>query len=514
MDSDSVPRFAARAALPLVAIAITVAGLLVGLRLAGPVAEETTLGRVSFELVPSVPGGVEAYVPVADWGLRSAAFAGPFDLRLELRTLERSALLDAAANDPTVLEQTRAELGDGAVDAVLRAIAWAAGATAVFCGVAIIAWPRARRSRAVFGAFSAGVFVVVVGGSIALAWASFDEAELESPTYYGRGAELERLLAAAEAERVRSGYGSELESIVRSVSTVLADEPIRERAGRQLFLASDLHANALVIDPLSRFFGGDPVLFAGDLGQRGTAAEAALLARRVAALGDPVLAVSGNHDSGLLMERLADAGVRVIDREPASSSPIMLEGLRVAGFPDPLEGRGADLADPDRALTFDELDDGDEAEERARIALGQWFDELQPPPDVVVVHQDGLGQGLAESLWRDGYERPLTIATGHDHLQHVDRYGPITVVDGGTLGAGGIFDAGIAFAGFAELHFDAERPVLRAVDLVAVEPFSGRGRGSRVVIETLCPDEDRCSYSPAEPEIEVPTGVVTPTPLR
>jgi hypothetical protein len=504
MSAETIRRLAERAVLPLAALAIVVAGTLLGLRLAGPASGETALGRVSYEVAPSLPGGVEAYVPVADWGLRSEAFSGPFELRLELRTVERQALLDAAADDRSVLDSARSELRDGAHEAVLRAAVFALGTIIVLGAITVAIWPRARRARALFAALTAAGAVVILGGGFALASASFDEAALESPTYYARGAELERLLAAAESERVESGYGSELESIVRSVSTVLTDEPIRAGTGRELFLASDLHANALVIDPVSGFFSGEPVLFAGDFGQRGTAAEAALLARRVAALGDPVLAVSGNHDSELLMERLAGAGVMVIDREPDGPGPVVVDGLRIAGYPDPLEGTAEDLADPERALTFDELEDGEEVEERARAALRVWFDGLTEAPDVVLVHQDGLAQSLAESLWEDGYERPLTIAAGHDHLQHVDRYGAITVVDGGTLGAGGIFDAGVAFAGFAELHFETDRPVLRAVDLVAVEPFSGRGRGSRVVIDTLCPGEERCSFTPSDPEVEVP----------
>jgi Calcineurin-like phosphoesterase superfamily domain len=512
MSSAAIGRLARRAALPLAAVAIAAAGTLLGLRLAGPSSGETALGRVSYEVVPSIPGGVEAYVPVADWGLRSEAFEGPFELRLELRTLERQALLDAAADDRSVLDRARSELRDGALDAVLRAILFALATTAVLAAIAVAIWPRARRAPAVLPVLTAGAAVVILGGGFALAWGSFDEAALESPTFYARGAELERLLAAAEAERVESGYGSELESIVRSVSTVLADEPIRGSPGRQLFLASDLHANPLVIDPLSSFFGGEPVLFVGDFGQRGTAPEAALLARRVAALGDPVLAVSGNHDSALLMERLASAGVTVIDRE-ADGPYVRVDGLTIAGYPDPLEAAGGGLADPDRALTFEDFADGEEREERAAAALRAWFDGLIEAPDVVLVHQNGLAQALAESLWRDGYAQSLTIATGHDHLQHVDRYGPITVVDGGTLGAGGIFDAGVAFAGFAELHFETERPVLRAVDLVAVEPFSGRGRGSRVVIDTLCPGEDRCSVTPSELEIELPAEAAGSPPL-
>jgi hypothetical protein len=94
--------------------------------------------------------------------------------------------------------------------------------------------------------------------------------------------------------------------------------------------------------------------------------------------------------------------------------------------------------------------------------------------------------------------------TGHDHLQHIDRYGPITIVDGGTIGAGGVFDAGVAYSGFARLHFNSATPELEAVDLVAVEPFSGRGRGSRVVIDEICPGEERCTYRPSEAEVDVP----------
>jgi hypothetical protein len=499
---------ARRLALPAAALALAIAGLLIGLRLAGPDAAETELGRVSYELAPAIPGGIEAYVPVADWGLRSGAFSGPFELRLELRTLERQALLDAAADDPAVLDRVREELGDGAVDAIVRALAWSVATVVALGLVTAAAWPRARRSPGHFAAYLAAASVAVGGGAIALAWASFDEGALDSPTYYARGAELERLLAAAESERVESGYGSELESIVRSVSTVLADEPIRDQDSRDLFLASDLHANALVVDPMSRFFGGAPVLFAGDFGQRGTAAEASLLARRVAALGAPVLAVSGNHDSELLMDRLADAGVLVIDRDPRGGGAVEVEGLTIAGYPDPLEARGAGAGAPDRALTFEELPDGDAKEERAAEDLRDWFDRLSPAPDVVVVHQIGLARALAESLWADGYRQPLTVTAGHDHRQSVDRYGSITVVDGGTVGAGGIFDAGSAYAGFAELHFDIDGARLRAVDLVEVEPFSGRGRGSRVVVDTLCPDEERCSYAPSEPQIDVPGAAI------
>ena len=66
------------------------------------------------------------------------------------------------------------------------------------------------------------------------------------------------------------------------------------------------------------------------------------------------------------------------------------------------------------------------------------------------------------------------------------------------MGAGGIFDAGQQPIGIAELHFDRLAPELRSVDFILVEPFSGAAQASRVVIDDVCPEEERCSYEPPE----------------
>jgi hypothetical protein len=492
-------------ALPAAALAIALAGVVIGLRLADAGAEQTALGRVDFEVNLAAGGGVEGYVPIADWGFRADAFDSAFGLRAELRTVNRQALADAAGGDRTVLTETRMTLSDGAERAVLRAIAWIAGVTLVLGAIATLAWPRARARWWVLPALTAGAFAVVVGGAVGVARATYDSSALESPTYYARGAELEQLLDAAEGAAVESAYGSELESILRSISAVLAEEPLRESPGRELIAASDLHANALVVDPLARFFGDAPLIFAGDVGQRGTDLEASLLAGRVAALSDAVIAVSGNHDSTRLMDALVDEGVEVLG-DPPRPAETTAEDLIIAGFPDPLEAAGYP-GDPDRDVTFEDMEGGPEGLEAAKAALDRWFAGLETAPDIVVVHQNALAQALAEGLWEDGWSSPLTVVTGHDHLQHIDRYGAITVVDGGTIGAGGVFDAGVSSSGFARLHFNGETPELEAVDLVAVEPFSGRGRGSRVVIDEICPGEERCTYRPSEAEVDIPGEV-------
>ena len=74
------------------------------------------------------------------------------------------------------------------------------------------------------------------------------------------------------------------------------------------------------------------------------------------------------------------------------------------------------------------------------------------------------------------------ILTGHDHRQHVDRTGDVVEVDGGTLGAGGVFAVGHAPAGFAQVHLTADGwPA--AVDLISADPISGDASARRIAID-------------------------------
>jgi hypothetical protein len=193
------------------------------------------------------------------------------------------------------------------------------------------------------------------------------------------------------------------------------------------------------------------------------------------------------------MRRLAARGVLVLtehgrlraDGRTAGPAVVEVDGLRVAGFSDPLEWRGHDPNAPERIFSFSERPGGAREERAAKDRLIAWFSALPAPPDVLLVHQNGLAQALARRLHAEGFERPLTIVCGHDHKQHVDRHGPITVVDGGTAGAGGMLAAGSEPIGVAELHFARETARLRAVDLVQVEPFSGAAQARREVLDDL-----------------------------
>ena len=480
----------------LAAVIVVVAAFL-GPRLAGTTEVETDLGRVSLRIEPSLSGGLEGYVPVADWGLRFEGPNVPFRARAELRTLNRDALLRAADGESAVIESTRSELRNGAVETALAALAWSLAILILLLVLAALAL-RPIRPRWLLPA--TGIAIFAIGATVIglIARSSLERSSFENPTYFASGAELQRILEVIDRVDVDSPYGSEFESVVRSLGAVLATGRAQPATGRQLYLGSDLHANPLVIRPVSRLVEDEPLLLTGDLGQRGSDAESRVIVPRVAALGRRVVAVSGNHDSSSLMRRLVAAGVTVLDREgrlraDGSFRPppvIDVEGLGVAGWGDPLEYGGDDPLG-ERAVTLEDLDDP-EAEAAQWVGdLVRWFDRLEEKPDVLMIHQHSLAMLTAEALALAGYRDPLTIATGHSHEQRLEKVGSTIVVNPGTIGAGGPFDAGKAEIGMAHLRFNDDDS-LRSAELIAVEPFSGAARATRIVIETLCPDEERC----------------------
>jgi predicted phosphodiesterase len=489
----------------LVAIVIVVLGVVLAWRVDGASQVDTDLGRVSIDVSPSLGGEATAFVPIANWGLRADALDAPIEVKAELRSLRRDAALEAAEGDRSVLERTASQLESGLRDAVLKSLGWAFVSILVLLALATLIW-RTLRPRWLLLAVGGALALVLLAATAATARLTFDSRAFATPTFFANGAELQRILEVATQESVDSEYGDTFAGALRSLSAVLLDERAGGTPVRPLYLASDFHANALIVAPFSRLVGDAPLVIAGDFGQRGGTAEARALAPRAAALGTRVLAVSGNHDTEALMGELAAEGVTVLRRRdhltgdgPVEGAVVEVDGLMVAGFPDPLAGSGAD---EDRPITFDDLDDPEAAFDEAAADLRDWFESLPVRPDIVAVHQNGLAQELASAL--EDEERPLVILTGHDHLQHVDRYGEVVVVDGGSVGAGGIFGAGEETAGFAELQFDAEEPILRSVNLLQVEPFSGQGEAARVVIDQLCPDEVRCSFEPGSPGVETP----------
>src|SRR5262249_38734663 len=185
-----------------------------------------------------------------------------------------------------------------------------------------------------------------------------------------RGAELQQLLHVADnAQQEASGYTSQVQRALGSFATLVATGGRFSRvlpATSQAILASDLHDTLLALQAGKRQFGRQPIFFPGDFGQTGSATEAKLLVSRFEQLNQPVVAVSGNHDSALLMRRLAAAGVIVLTKTgrlngagKTDGEPVQkILGMKVAGDPDPLEATHGNPANPNRIFSFDDMSNG------------------------------------------------------------------------------------------------------------------------------------------------------------
>jgi hypothetical protein len=477
-------------ALLLVCVVSAVAGAYLLVRAFASTVEPFSLGTVRVRAVAALDGRVDVYVPIVDWGVRASPYRAPVAVEVRFRSLDRDEALDAlrsgAAADES-LEELRSELAGIGRTAIRRSVVLgvAGGVGGGLLGGAVVGAALRRRRWLGYGA-AIGLLVPIAYLGIVLATLrQVDYAAFEEPTFYAHGRELPRLLTLSEqvltaGETYTEAYEQTLAGLANLVAFA-SDGGSPEAPTTSVVLASDLHANTLVLPVFEDYTRGKPVFLAGDFALRGTTTESRLvpLIRR---LGGTIVAVSGNHDSRPFMLDLVRAGVIVLTRDgrllPDGSTdgrPVaVVEGFQVAGFDDPLEARTARLeARP--------LDLSESQFAAASSELVDWFEGLAPRPDIVLVHQHGLAHTLLDSLADGEGDPPLLILTGHDHEQHLHEEEGGVLVDGGTVGAGGPFAIGVQAAGFAEIHF-TEGAQARAVDLIEVEPVSGNARASRTVL--------------------------------
>jgi predicted phosphodiesterase len=482
-------------------------------RAVGPGTYTTSAADVQIRYSLSTPSrrGVTVYVPLADWGLRAEVFGAPLGVRLEPRRINRAGVVGLVTGGREEVAELRSDL-----DGALRSAAWRGAGLASAGGLAgglialLILHALGLRGRRLVLAPLAGVLLVAGLSGIVAVWASasLDLDALDRPEYFASGAELERVVEQAGALR-RSGekYSDRVDSAVRSIAGLLADrnstgglipEPSAAE-GFRIALGSDIHNNLLTLPALRGYSHDRLTVLAGDFTVNGGRLEAPIV-REMADVGDPVVAVSGNHDSPGVMRVLADEGVRVLDHD---DGVVDIGGLRFAGFEDPLAYAAGEFPPGLRAgISFGDIEDGHRLFLEAVAERWRWWQELDERPEVLVVHQAAIGRALADLIWDSDPEgAPLAILVGHTHEQRLDRYGPITVVDGGSVGAGGLFGLGTQQVGFALLDF-ATTGDLEAVDLISQNPATSSARAQRVAIDAPDCDDELviCHEAPELPE--------------
>jgi predicted phosphodiesterase len=480
-------RLARSGSLLLVCTAFALASAYLTVRSFASTVEPFSLGTVRASALPAVDGRVDVYVPIVDWGVRASPYEAPVALELRFRSLDRDeavAVLQSGEVAEDRLTAIRSELAEVGRHAILRTLLLgiAGGLGGGLLGGGLVGALLYRRRWLAYGAAVGMLIPLAYGGVVVATLRHVDYAAFEQPTFFAHGRELPRLLTVtgqllAATESYPESYKQVLAGLARLIAFA-REGGAPDGPTRSVVLASDLHANSLVLPVLDDFVRGKLLFWVGDFTLRGTKPERGLVPA-ISRLGRTAVAVSGNHDSRRFMLALADAGVIVLTREGrlladgSTDGPpvVVVDGLRVAAFDDPLERRDRIEARP--------LELTDEEFAAASRDLVAWFGRLPERPDVVLVHQSRLARALLESISDGG--PPVLILTGHDHEQYLEQSDSGVLVDGGTVGAGGPFKIGVEAAGFAVIHL-AEDEAPDAVDLIEVEPLSGSARASRTVL--------------------------------
>lgn len=477
MPPRAFKRYLLRSTFTAVVIAtFTLGGMALGLQAGSGDVQRTSFGTLETSVRPNLDGHVTVYVPLVDWRVHLLEHDAPVTVRIELRGIDRKRAgegISSAAAASRSMDDVRRDTEQVIERAVQRAVVAASVgglAGAVLAGAVLAGLLLRRRWLLVAPLFGAAVVAAVVVPS-ARELQRLDDQHVEVVAAGGHARELPVILRFAEQLLdVGDEYERHYATALRSVANLATFSP---DAGHEVdttaLLVSDLHDNVFVLDALDRFAADTTVFATGDFVQVGARIEERT-AGQVARLGGRLVAVSGNHDTPQYMSLLAEEGATVLD---ADEPMVTVDGLLVAGYPDPLE-REPGSAGEHRLRVY-----GAEYARQQQDFI-EWWQELDERPDVVLVHQHGLAHALVQHLAHNGDGEPLLLLAGHDHHAHVHADGPHVIVDGGTIGAGGIVAVGEQEASFAQLHLRDGRLV--AVDLVAIEPLTGRASTERVEI--------------------------------
>jgi hypothetical protein len=138
-----------RTFLGLTCVLVSLVGAWLGVRLASPGEYETSLGRATVLATPSFHGEIDAYIPLADWGIRAHAFSAPLRIHIEPRIVDREVVLRAASGDRSLLSTTQQDLRNAVRSAALRAVRFALGGAAVLAAVvSLVLFAGGERSAA------------------------------------------------------------------------------------------------------------------------------------------------------------------------------------------------------------------------------------------------------------------------------------------------------------------------------------------------------------------------------
>jgi predicted phosphodiesterase len=439
-----------------------------------------SVGTVALSVEPGHSGALDIYVPVVDWGARFPVVRLPVRLKAEVRAVNRGAVTRLAEGQRVDVSQVRKEARDG-VASYIRVLIVVILLAELAIGLLVAFAVRARTGPRLRLTLPTAVGTAVLGVVLVILLLP-PRGQVSDPQYYAHGPDIPRALQAIEdATNSSQVLDEELNAQLVGLAR-LVEAPARRRvltpALPRFTLASDLHNNLLALPALERASAGLPLLFPGDLTDSGSPLENQLV-RRVVHDGRPFVFVTGNHDSDVLMRQLARAGGVVLTQRGrllpnGRLGPVIADvrGLRVAGYSDPFMRL--------RARHY-QRGGNPVPTVRQQIDFANWLRPLVGRIDVVMVHEPALAAQAVDELRAHPPRRPLVMAVGHTHVPLVTRYPNLTIVNGGTIGAGGPTNlSDRSNLSLARVVY-ALRPRFAplAADIVQIDPSNGSATAER-----------------------------------
>jgi predicted phosphodiesterase len=451
--------------------------------------QERTLsvGAIRLSVSPGHRGALDIYVPLVDWGARFEAIRLPARLRVDLRTVDRNAVARVANGGTLDVHDVRVEARD-AIAGYLRTLIGVVLACGLLLGVLVALAVRGGPGPPLKVTISIAA-ATAIAGATAVALLLPPRGQIDKPQYYAHGPDIPGALQAVEAVQ-RSGavLDQELDAQLVGLARLVTQPADRATiAGRpDVTVASDLHNNALGVSILARNAHGSPVFFTGDLTDRGSPLEIRVT-ERIVHTGHPFVFVTGNHDSDTLALRLARQGAIVLTQRGRLKADgsygelvAKVAGLRVAGYADPFERRS------DEAFA-DRYDNAPTLEQQGEFTT--WLRAVEDRVDVVMVHEPALIEPALRGLAEEQPDHPIVFLVGHTHKADLQRFGNVTVLNPGSIGAGGSgnLTEKTPYA-LGRLVYDAKPQFLpRAADLISINPGTGSSTARRDRLDEPAP---------------------------
>jgi predicted phosphodiesterase len=442
-------------------------------------------GTVRLSVEPARHGALDLYVPVVDWGVRFPVVRLPARVNVDVRSVDRDAVVSLAESGSLNTQLVRGQARDALAFYLRLAILVATLAAAAF-GMLVALAVRGGPGPALKVTLAAAAITAVAGG-VALVVLLPPRSNIDAPQYYANGTEVPTALRTIEAlgasaQTLDDEIDQQLVGIARLVTSPAGRAPV-QRLPRAT-VASDLHNNVLALPALERAARGGPLFFVGDLTDRGSPVEQSLVLRIVRA-GAPFVFVSGNHDSDVLERKLARAGAVVLthsgrlrgDGTTDGARVTNVRGLRVAGWDDPLKRLARDSYRDNGATPTPEQQED----------FASWLQARRGEADIVMVHEPAMAQLAVDVLHNTPPAKPLVILEGHTHKAAIEHAGNLTILNGGSVGGGGTGnltelggDIGLIRMTYARVP--AFAPV--AADQIEIDPSDGEARAQRVRLDT------------------------------